>query len=650
MCCYMVTTERLGKSMSDIKNSKVFSPSQQAEAIEKLRDLIPGSVADGEIDIKAIADFTGLTVASPSSSSTAFGLVWPGKDEAAVALSPSAATLSPDTNESINFDSAENVFIEGDNLEVLKIIEHAYDDKVRLIYIDPPYNTGNDFVYNDDFSDDKKRYLQITGQMDADGNKLQSNPDTSGRKHANWLNMMYPRLVKAKNLLTQDGSIFVSIDDNEVHHLRMLMDHIFGPENFLGQFVWAAGRKNDAKFVSTSHEYMLCYSRNFQTLGKNIGKWRTRKDGLEAIYSKASSLSKQHGTDFKSASRALKDWFSSLAEGEPAKRSSHYSWIDNRGVYCADNISWPGGGGPKYEVRHPVTGLPVKIPSRGWIFSEERMAEQISQDLIHFGEDENSVPCMKRYLADSEFEVPYSVFYKDGRGATKRLREFLGGEYFDYPKDEIVLQSIVEFATDKDSIVMDFFGGSGTTGHAVALQNEKDGGRRKYVFVTLDEPTAENSIARKAGIESVSDIALMRLRKVANEFTTAKEQGLRVLRLSKSAFTPYFAEDGIAYDIADKTLEPDATDHQIVTQIGLLNGVCLDEKWQWLDLAGSKAALLDGNLIVLARTFSEDILIELKTLKFKNAYFIEDAFAGKDALKKMVIYELAQLSKGFEAY
>jgi adenine-specific DNA-methyltransferase len=646
----MVTTESLGSYMSEAKNEKIFSSSQQIEALEKLKELIPGVVSDGELNVKAITDFTGVPAASPADASIAFGIVWPGKDDALQALSPTAATLAPDVEHSLSFDSAENVFIEGDNLEVLKIIEHAYDDKVRLIYIDPPYNTGNDFVYNDDFSDDKKRYLQITGQMDAEGNKLKSNPDTSGRKHANWLSMMYPRLIKAKNLLTQDGSIFVSIDDNEVHHLRMLMDHVFGPENFLGQFVWAAGRKNDAKFVSNSHEYMICYARNIANLKDTVGKWRTRKEGLDAIYNKASQLGRIHGNDYKASSRALKAWFSSLPDGEASKRSKQYCWIDSRGVYFADNISWPGGGGPKYEVKHPITGLPVKVPSGGWRYSQVRMAEQIQNDLIHFGDDEKSVPCMKRYLVDSEFEVPYSVFYKDGRGATMRLRDFLGGEYFDYPKDETVIQSIVEFATDKDSLVMDFFGGSGTTGHAVALQNQKDGGRRRYVFVTLDEATAENSVAQKAGIKSVSDIALMRLRKVATEFDTAKEQGLKVFRLSKSAFKPYFAEDGIAYDNVDRTLDADATDHQIVTQIGLLNGVCLDEKWEWLSIAEANAVLIAGNLIVLAREMSEDILSSLKKLEFKNAFFIEDSFAGKDALKKMVIYDLTQLNRGFEAY
>lgn len=648
----MVTTESLGSYMSEAKNEKIFSSSQQIEALAKLKELIPGVVSDGELNVKAITDFTGVPAASPADASIAFGIVWPGKDDALQALSPTAATLAPDVENSLSFDSAENVFIEGDNLEVLKIIEHAYDDKVRLIYIDPPYNTGNDFVYNDDFSDDKKRYLQITGQMDAEGNKLKSNPDTSGRKHANWLSMMYPRLIKAKNLLTQDGSIFVSIDDNEVHHLRMLMDHVFGPENFLGQFVWAAGRKNDAKFVSTSHEYMICYSRNINALLSSVGEWRARKSGLDDIYKTFKDLKSKHKDDFGAIQAGLRDWFSSLPEGAPAKNHKHYKFVDQVGIYFPDNAAAPD----KPETRshrpliHPVTGKPTAVPAKGWRWNDETLDRLVDEGKIHFGADESTVPQYKGYLKDREFEAPYSVFYKDGRGATKRLRDFLGGEYFDYPKDETVIQSVIEFATDKDSVIMDFFGGSGTTGHAVALQNQKDGGRRRYVFVTLDEATAENSVAQKAGIKSVSDIALMRLRKVATEFDTAKEQGLRVFRLSKSAFKPYFAEDGIAYDNVDRTLDADATGHQIVTQIGLLNGVCLDEKWEWLSIAEAKAVLIAGNLIVLAREMSEDILSSLKKLEFKNAFFIEDSFAGKDALKKMVIYDLTQLNRGFEAY
>lgn len=636
--------------MSEIKNEKIFSPSQRSEILEKLKDLIPGAVTDGEIDVKAIADFTGLNVASLSSHSTAFGLVWPGKDDSVIALSPSAATLAPDVEESIDFDTAENVFIEGDNLEVLKIIEHAYDDKVRLIYIDPPYNTGNDFVYNDDFSDDKKRYLQITGQMDADGNKLQSNPDTSGRKHANWLTMMYPRLVKAKNLLTQDGSIFVSIDDNEVHHLRMLMDQIYGPENFLGQFIWAAGRKNNAKFITTSHEYMLCYARNVNVLNSEVKEWRVAKEGLEAIFKAAASIQRANGENYKEATKQMKAWYKGLVDSDPSKRHDHYQNIDQNGLYFAADISAPGNSGGRFDLLHPVTGKPCKVPKRGWGFTEQKLQEMVASDLVHFGEDETKVPCVKSYLQDSKEEVPYSVFYRDGRGATKRLAKFLGGPYFDFPKDETVLQNIIEFSTDKESIIMDFFGGSGTMGHAVALQNEKDGGRRRYVFVTIKEETAKDKPAAQAGIKWVSDIALMRLRKVTSEFHIAREQGLRVFRLSKSAFKPYFPEDGLAYDTGDRSLEADATDHQIVTQICLLNGVLLDDPWEWINLAGERAVKVGGNVIVLARQMKEEIMEELKKMDFNNAYFIEDAFYKKDALKKTAIFDLNQANKGFEAY
>jgi adenine-specific DNA-methyltransferase len=350
--------------------------------------------------------------------------------------------------------------------------------------------------------------------------------------------------------------------------------------------------------------------------------------------------------------KGLREWFSNLSEGAPAKNHKHYKFVDDRGIYFPDNASAPD----KPETRshrpliHPLTGKPTSVPTKGWRWNDETLDRLNAEGKIHFGVDESTVPQYKGYLADREFEAPYSVFYKDGRGATKRLRDFLGGEYFDYPKDETVIQSIVEFATDKDSIIMDFFGGSGTTGHAVALQNEKDGGRRKYVFVTLDEPTAKDSPAQKAGIESVSDIALMRLKKVTEEFPIARDQGLRVFRLSKSAFRPYFAEDGIPYDEAVSTLEANVTDHHVVTQIGLLNGLCLDVKWQWLTLGETQAVMIDGNLIILAKAMTEAILREVMKVEFKNAYFIEDSFAGKDALKKMAIYELGQNNKGFEAY
>ena len=301
--------------------------------------------------------------------------------------------------------------------------------------------------------------------------------------------MMYPRLLLAKDVLSQMGAIFVSCDETEHSNLRAMMGEIFGEENFIGDLVWAAGRKNDSRLVSISHEYIVCFAANAETLKREGIEWRQRKKGLEAIYNKAASLIGENGADYAMATAALKAWFRTLPDGDPSKAHSHYSSIDRRGVYFPDNISWPGGGGPKYEVLHPMTGKPVTVPSRGWMTSDpKKMAEWIADDRVHFGPDEKNVPCIKSYLKDREYQVPYSVFYQDGRAATKRLRDLMGEAVFDFPKDETVLREIVEMASNKEGLVIDFFAGSGTTGHAVMAQNLADGGKRRYIMVQLPEP------------------------------------------------------------------------------------------------------------------------------------------------------------------
>jgi len=477
-----------------------------------------------------------------------FGMRWPGKaDSIRFANAPSHGTLSPDKKESVNFDTSQNLIIEGDNLEVLKLLQKSYQGKVKMIYIDPPYNTGNDFVYKDDFADSIKNYLVQTGQIDAEGNRLSTNSETEGRFHSNWMNMMYPRLMLARNLLTEDGVIFISIDDNEASHLRSIGDDIFGPTNFISQFVWSAGRKNDSKFVSNSHEYMLCYCNNFESLKSEVGEWRSRKDGLDPIYAEHRRLSREFGTDFSRITAELKSWFRSLPDGDPSKRHRHYSVVDSRGVYFPDNISWPGGGGPKYEVVHPITMKPVTVPSRGWrIAKPEKMRALIAEDRVHFGPDETYVPCTKAYLTDRENEVPYSVFYQDGRGATKRLRELLDGDVFENPKDETVLQRMIEFSTSHDALILDFFAGSGTTAHAVMAQNAKDGGYRKFILVQLPEQVDPESEAGKAGFASIADITKERVRRAGKKIVEesdgklklkgedAVDFGFRVLKLAES--------------------------------------------------------------------------------------------------------------------
>lgn len=307
-----------------------------------------------------------------------YQFTWPDKKKAILlANAPIDKTLRPCRDESVNFDNTENIYIEGDNLEVLKLLQETYLGKIKMIYIDPPYNTGNDFVYEDNFAISISEYLANSGQYDEVGNQLVQNTESNGRFHTDWLNMLYPRLKIAKNLLTDDGAIFISIDENEVNTLKNICDEIFGRSNFVAELIWAAGRKNDSKYISVSHEYILCYFRNSDFIKENKIIWREKKQGLEDIYAEYENKKKIYGTDYEKMTKEMKLWYKNLPDGHPAKDHSHYNRVDDKGVYFPDNISWPGGGGPKYEVLHPITHKPVKIPSRGWLTNEKTMKEWI---------------------------------------------------------------------------------------------------------------------------------------------------------------------------------------------------------------------------------------------------------------------------------
>ena len=411
-----------------------------------------------------------------------YGLIFEEhREEIDEVLDTHTPVLTEDKDLFIDHGGRMNFLIEGDNLASLKLLEKTHRGTIDLIYIDPPYNTGNkDFVYDDCF---------------VDKNDLFS--------HSKWLSFMKQRLTIARGLLTKRGAVFISIDDNEQAQLKVLCDEVFGSENFVTCLIWAAGRKNDSKYISVSHEYMLCYVKSMEYLKNNKIVWKQQKQGIEDIYKEYELLKKKYGTDYKAMSAELKNWYKNLPENHPAKNHSHYNWIDETGIYFPSDISWPGGGGPKYEVLHPVTNKPVRIPNRGWVYpTKERMLEIISQNLVHFGDDETSVPCKKTYLADNETSTPYSVFYKDGRAATKRLRAIMGENVFQNPKDEEILESIIEFSALKDSIVLDFFAGSGTTGHAVMRANAEDDGNRRFILCTNNE----NGICREVTYERIKRV------------------------------------------------------------------------------------------------------------------------------------------------
>lgn len=616
----------------------------------KFESLMPGLIDDGVLDVSRLGEILGVRTAGTPQEKEGFGLTWAGRKEAVAALrSSSLAALTPDFENSINFDTGQNVFIEGDNFEVLQLLLKAYNDAVDLIYIDPPYNTGNDFVYKDNFADPVQRYLEVSGQVDAEGNRLVANTDVSGRKHSNWISMIYPRLMLGRDLLSQEGAIIVSIDDNEVANLRLVMDEIFGSENFLGQFVWAAGRKNDSKFISESHEYMVVYCRNSDALKNNVGEWKARKEGLDDVYQALKAFLREN-SDFEEVQRKMKAWYASLADKDPAKRHNLYSRVDERGLFRADNIAWPGATGPErahYDIPHPVTGKNVSKPAKGWRFTKDRMAELIAEGRILFGRDESTVPQVKGYLEEREFEAPYSVIYRDGSGATRRLRALVGSDLFDNPKDELVLAWLVEFATRKDSIVLDFFAGSGTTGHSVMLQNARDGGNRRYVLVNAPEPTTEKSVARTAGFETIPEITRLRLKKVTEMVPTAASQGLRCFRIGPSAFVEAkgLDEGGLPL-LIENTLRPDASDDDIAAEAFLKHGVRLDQEWIRSNYGPADVIKSGGVAVVLARQASTAVTdAALADSSVQTVIFLEDSFAGNDDVKANAYFGFRHANK-----
>ena len=414
--------------------------------------------------------------------------------------------LVPDPDRSLNPAGADdNLIIHGDNLHALKALLPRFAGRVKCIYIDPPYNTGNEgWIYNDNVNSPLMReWIKSNGPVD--GEDLE--------RHDKWLCMMWPRLHLLKELLSDDGVIFVSIDDNEQHHLRMLMDEIFGEANFIGSFVWEGTAKNDARFISTGHDYVEAYASDFAQMKINTKRWRVMKEGIDAIYERVKSLREEQGDDFLAVSQGLQEWYKSLGRNHKSWQHRHYSWVDDRGVYFPGDISWPGGGGPRYEVLHPDTGRAVTVPARGWVFPrQETMEEAIKSNRVHFAANENGVPNLKRYLHETDQQVLTSVFYQDRRAAHQNLSRILDSGVFQHPKDDRIIARLLEVVTSDHDIILDSFAGSGTTAQAVLALNKEDGGNRKFILVECedyaDTITAERVRRVINGVSGAMDPAL----------------------------------------------------------------------------------------------------------------------------------------------
>lgn len=601
-----------------------------------------------------------------------YEFTWVGKKAAIVeANKPIRKTLRPCPEESKNWDSTENLYIEGDNLEVLKLLQENYLGSIKMIYIDPPYNTGNDFLYRDDFAMSSEDYKEENGSINEVGNRLFKNTDTNGRFHSDWCSMIYSRLLLSRNLLTDDGVIFISIDENEVSTLKAICDEVFGAGNFIAELIWSAGRKNDSKHISVSHEYILCYFKDAQYIQEHKILWREKKQGLYDIYAEYERLKKIYKDDYESIEKELKNWYKNLPDGHPAKDHAHYNKVDDKGIFFASDISWPGGGGPKYEVLHPTTGKPVRIPSRGWITNQNTMAQWIKDGRVNFGEDETAVPTIKSYLSEHEYGVPYSVFYKDGRAASKRLASLMGDKVFENPKDEEIMQRIIQFCgVDEGDTILDFFSGSATTAHAVFLANLEQKKKRKYILVqlpeTIDPQKATSEKAKKVALNAIAlldsmkaphnicEIGKERIRRAGEEvkkngglMATNLDIGFRVFKLDESNMNSvYYSADDYSQDMLSM-LESNIKDDR--TDLDLLFG-CLLEWGLPLSLPYKSEKIEDytvhtyndGDLVAcFEENIPESVIKEIAKRKPLRAVFRDSSFANSPA--KINVTEIFKL-------
>lgn len=565
-----------------------------------------------------------------------YRLDWVGKREAIVnANSPINKTLRPCRGESVDFDTTANLFIEGDNLDALKLLQESYLGAVKMIYIDPPYNTGNDFIYNDDFAQDTALFLERSGQIDTDGNRLVANTQSNGRFHSDWLSMMYGRLKLARNLLADDGVIFISIDDNEQANLKKICDEIFGYTNFIAELIVNSNSsKNNAKKVSVSHEYILCFVKDFT---KETKEWKIQKQQIKAYESRAKQLLKMNLTEDEIHQELLQ-----LVKYPRFYDFDHYTHADSNGIYRTDNSGGVENGNFDTEILHPITGKPCAKPNGGWRYKDETLKEMIKNNQIAFGKDETIIPTVKRYLHDYNEQVPKSNMFFDSQSTTKWLKsEKLP---FDFPKPIDLIKHILSFIDDKNALILDFFAGSSTTAHAVMQLNAEDGGKRQFIMVQIDEPTDPKSEAYKAGFNTIADISKERIAKAGAKIRhdhkdknlSELDTGFRVLKIDTSNMTDsYYRSQDYTQDMLNtliNNIKDDRDDEDLLFQFMLDTGIPLSLPIKRTDISGKLGKhpiyqVGDNALIASLSYIDADMISHIATLNPQKFITSERAIA-----------------------
>ncbi len=586
-----------------------------AEKRQELLSLFPEVRTEGgKIDFDRLKRVVGEIV---DPGKERYGMNWPGKADCYKAIQrPSLGTLLPCREESVEFDTTENLIIEGDNLEVLKLLQKAYLGKVKMICIDPPYNTGNDFIYPDDFADSIKNYLELTGQVDGSGRRISTNTDTDGRFHSKWLNLMYPRLYLARNLLRDDGVIFIHIDDVELENLKKLCCEVFGEENFVELIIWRkrSTPPND-KIIGANHDYILIFAKNIDCVRLNL---RARSE----------------------------------------ERLQQYKNPDNhpKGTWVAGDLSANVKGGRYVEslnfpIRNPNTGEDHYPPAGGnWRYNREKIAFLLANNEIYFGDDGRGRPKLKRFLQDVKDGITYPTiwdFVPLNNAGSLEMSELLGdATIFENPKPSGLIAELLKLGCDSDGIVLDFFAGSGTTAHAVLKLNREDNGKRRFILVQLPEPT------EKSDFPTIAHLTRERVRRVAASMSNQSQlslapaetddHGFRAFRLAESNFSAWSGTDGASEENIVHQLElhiqhilPDRTSEDVLFELLLKSGFPLSTKVEKLALSGTTVySVAEGAMLIcLEKELTIDLIRHMADRKPQRVICLDEGFAGNDQLK-----------------
>lgn len=649
----------------DIQQVDGKTPQFRTELARQLEDLVPEAIADGKVDVAKLKE---LLQEDAGDTNERFGLFWPGKKRAMrAAQDPTTATLKPAKELSKDWDTTQNIFIEGDNLEVLKVLQKQYHNAIKMIYIDPPYNTGKDFVYPDNFKEGLQNYLEFSKQVDEGNKKISTNTETAGRYHSNWLNMMYPRLKLARNLLTDDGVIFISIDDNEQDNLKKVCNEIYGESNFLANIAVVNNLKgrSDDEFFATSNEYLLCYARSAASV---------KLDGF--------ALPKSMKEEYK-----LSDSISRYKDVSLQKTGKNSRRIDRPNMYYeifynpeTENFSLEQEGGALGIYPTPINSVDGR-----WRWGRDTFLKNKDTELTarKIGENWRIYVKMRDIVDGQERKLkPKTTWidpkYDTGNGGRAVKQLFNAVNYFDNPKAPLFIQDILTVAANTNSVILDFFAGSATTAHAVMLLNAEDGGNRKHIQVQLPEPTDEKSEAYKAGYRKISDIARERINRAGEKIKTdfadkLKERkipldvGYRTYKLSDTNFTKWqgsatadLGEVQRRLDLMRDSANDNASEAELMVEVMLKMGLPLTTRTTEQSVSGltihqvvhatndDDTDTSEGAPVFYLNEHAKPTLEQLRAvvteLTPSKLVILEDAFQGDNELKT----NLTQTCKSYD--